>query len=96
MLRKQGLDKNNAANFILGKSVQEKNELLFTLGINYNTLPNWQKRGVGIYWEKVIKTGYDIKNGTAVTAERNILKIDFDLPIRDEYNSFIEKLVCTL
>ena len=28
-----------------------KNELLFQKGINYNDLPGWQKKGVGVYCE---------------------------------------------
>lgn len=32
---------------MLGLSVSQKNELLFQYGINFNDLPNWQKRCVG-------------------------------------------------
>ncbi|MFW9994665.1 MAG: hypothetical protein ACFFD4_21665 [Candidatus Odinarchaeota archaeon] len=33
-------------------SIAGKNELLFQKrGINYHNLPNWQKRGVGLYWK---------------------------------------------
>ena len=93
MLRKQGKDKKEATNFIDGKSVHEKNELLFSHRINFNNLPNWQKRGIGIYWEKISKIGYNPKDKAEVTMERNVLKIDHDLPMRDEYSNFIEKLV---
>jgi len=79
--------------FIDGKSVNEKNELLFSYGTNFNDLPNWQKRGIGIYWGKELKTGYNPKDKTETIAERNFLKIDFDLPMRDEYSDFIEKLI---
>jgi tRNA(His) guanylyltransferase len=34
-----------------------KNELLFQNGVNFNDLPNWQKRGVGLYWETFEKQG---------------------------------------
>jgi len=93
MLRKQGKGKAEATAFIEGKSVPEKNELLFSGGINFNDLPNWQKRGIGLYWEKEPRTGYNPKDKIEVMAERNILKVDYDLPMRDEYSDFIEKLL---
>src|SRR5688572_10797788 len=36
-------------------TVAEKNELLFQNGINFNDVPNWQKRGIGMYWEEYEK-----------------------------------------
>jgi tRNA(His) guanylyltransferase len=42
---------------MLGLSIADKNELLFQHGINYNDLPNWQKRGTGLYWEDYEKIG---------------------------------------
>ena len=48
MLRKDGMDKKEATKFIEKKSKHEKNELLFSNGINFNELPNWQKRGIGL------------------------------------------------
>jgi len=93
MLRKQGVGKKEATSFIKGKSVNEKNELLFSQGINFNDLPNWQKRGIGIYWEKALRTGYNPKDKTEVMAERNVLKIEYNLPMRDKYSDFIEKLL---
>ena len=50
MLRKKGMDVREATALIEGKSVSWKNELLFSEHINYNDLPCWQKRGVGIYY----------------------------------------------
>ena len=78
MLRKNGIEKNEAAKQIKNKSIAEKNELLFSNGINFNDVPNWQKRGIGLYWIK---------------EEKNKIYIDYELPMRDEYNSFIEKIV---
>jgi len=93
MLRKNGKDKNEATKNIENKSIAEKNELLFSNGINFNDLPNWQKRGIGLYWIKEEKTGYNKKENIEVNAERNKIKIDYELPMRDEYNTFIENLL---
>lgn len=45
-LRKEGQNEQQATKGLLGLSVSQKNELLFQYGINFNDLPNWQKRGV--------------------------------------------------
>jgi len=93
MLRQQGKSESAAANFLLGMPVAEKNELLFQNGINFNDLPNWQKRGVGIYWETYQKPGKNPKTGEEVMAERRRLKRDFDLPMKEAYENFIKDLL---
>jgi tRNA(His) 5'-end guanylyltransferase len=92
-LRKKDYDKKEATAFIEHKTVAEKNELLFSHGINFNDLPNWQKRGVGLYWVIEEKTGFNPKDKTEVSAKRNIIKIDYDLPMREEYNNFVENFL---
>ena len=76
-----------------GKSVAEKNELLFSKGVNFNDLPAWQKRGVGLYWESYEKEATNPKTGKRVTAQRRRIKIDLELPMKDDYSSFIAGLV---
>ncbi|MDR0785566.1 MAG: hypothetical protein LBE74_06765 [Treponema sp.] len=93
MLRKEGMDKKEATKYLEKKSISEKNELLFSHGINFNELPNWQKRGIGLYWIKEEKTGYNPKNNIEIKVEKNIIKVDYDLPMRDEYSNFIEKIL---
>jgi tRNA(His) 5'-end guanylyltransferase len=43
ILRKNNYNEQDATKYIEHKSVAEKNELLFSYGINFNDLPNWQK-----------------------------------------------------
>jgi tRNA(His) 5'-end guanylyltransferase len=93
MLRKAGLGVNDATNKLLGMSVAEKNELLFQTGINFNDLPNWQKRGTGLYWEAYEKSATNPKTGATVTTTRRRIKQDFDLPMREEYGRFIERFL---
>ena len=59
MLRKEGMSVKDATEILEGKSVSFKNELLFSRGINFDKLPSWQKRGIGVYWGDVEKTGYN-------------------------------------
>lgn len=94
LLRRQGCSAEAAATHLKGLSVAAKNELLFQQGgINFNELPCWQKRGSGIYWECYEKAGVQPLTGQTVTATRRRLKIDLELPLREEYDAFIYTLM---
>jgi tRNA(His) 5'-end guanylyltransferase len=74
-------------------SVADKNELLFTHSINFNDLPAWQKRGVGVYWESFTKEGYSPITQQPVTTQRQRLFTQYDLPLREDYSRLIEKIL---
>jgi tRNA(His) guanylyltransferase len=93
ILRKEGKSPKTASKELSGVSVADKNELLFQKGINVNDLPNWQKRGIGLYWEQYEKSAVNPKTGEQVTATRNRIKIDYDLPMKDKYSIFIKELI---
>jgi len=93
MLRRQGQSERAAANLLLGMSVAAKNELLFQNGINFNDLPSWQKRGLGVLWETYMKPGKNPKTGAEVLAERRRLKRELNLPMKEEYGRFIGELM---
>jgi tRNA(His) 5'-end guanylyltransferase len=93
LLRQQGQSVRQATCFLEGKSVAEKNELLFQHGINFNELPNWQKRGVGVYWEQYTKSGHNPLTGETVQTERRRLGVELDLPMKDEYAVFLGRLI---
>lgn len=93
MLRKKGSSVQEATNYLSGMSVSDKNELLFQNGINFNDIPNWQKRGIGLYWELYEKPCVNPKTGAEVTAQRRRIKVDYELPMKEEYSEFIEKLL---
>jgi tRNA(His) 5'-end guanylyltransferase len=92
-LRKEGISPEDAAATFTKMSKAQKNEFLFQKGINFNELPNWQKRGIGIYWESYEKDGVNPITNEVVKANRNRLKVDFDLPMKDDYSDFIGNLV---
>ena len=93
MLRAKGASVNVATQALEGKSVAYKNELLFRNGINFDQLPAWQKRGVGVYWDTLEKVGHNpITGENTVTARRGI-KIDYELPLREDYASFVGKFL---
>lgn len=92
-LRKDNHSQTEATKKIKGLSTGDKNELLFQYGINFNEIPNWQKRGIGVYWAEVKKEGINPKNQEAVIVERRELVVDDELPIREAYNQFISDLL---
>ena len=93
MLRKQGKSVDQATKLLINCSVAEKNELLFQNGINFNDQPNWQKRGVGLYWETYEKSGFNPITQEKVLANRRRINITFDLPMKDEYDALIRKIL---
>ena len=93
LLRSQGKSVTEATSMLSGKSVAFKNELLFQNGINYDKLPAWQKRGVGVYWKTIEKQGFNPVSGQSETAVRRSLFVDEALPLREEYSAFITRLL---
>lgn len=91
--RKQGKSEEQATTLLDGVSVAEKNELLFQQGINFNDVPSWQKRGVGLYWEEYDKPSRNPITGADVVVRRRRIKKDFDLPMKDEYGKFLQALI---
>lgn len=93
LLRGSGKSAAAATKEINGKSTAFKNELLFNNGINFNELPNWQKRGIGFYWKEFDRKGYDPVRKEEVTAKRKSIEVDFELPMGDKYNEFIAEII---
>jgi len=88
-LRKNGFNKREATKRIEKISISDKNELLFSYGINFNDLPAWQKRGIGFYWKEIDKESFNPKTAEKVIAKRNTLYIDYELPLKDGYYDLI-------
>lgn len=93
MLRQNGKTAIEATEFLSGMSVGDKNELLFQNNINFNDVPNWQKRGIGLYWGKCEKPGVNPKTQENVIALRKQIIVDYDLPMKDGYGEFIQLLL---
>lgn len=92
-LRKDGSSVQQATAHLSGMSVPDKNELLFQQGINFNNLPDWQKRGVGVYWEEYDKQALNPKTGEAVVTSRRRLKANLALPMKEDYSEFVRGLI---
>ncbi len=89
MLRKEGMSVKDATEMLEGKSVSFKNELLFSRGINFDKLPSWQKRGIGVYWEDIEKTGYNPITKQEVKTVRKALSVNYELSLGEEYAKYV-------
>jgi tRNA(His) guanylyltransferase len=93
LLRKQGQSATQATKALTRLSVADKNELLFQNGINFNEVPGWQKRGIGLYWEEYRKEGVNPITAQTITAQRRRIQIEYELPMKDGYGEFIRGLL---
>lgn len=92
-LRKEGISANEADKRMSGISNSDKNEILFERGINYNDLPLWQKRGVGMYYRDEIRDGFNPVTKEITLYTRRALHVEMDLPIGQEYSCLIEEII---
>lgn len=75
-----------------GASTTDKNELLFRHGINFNDLPAWQRRGIGLWWQTYQRPGHDPQRDVDVTATRRRITVDRELPMKDAYRTLVEEM----
>ena len=83
------MDANQATAELDGKSTSYKNELLFSRGINFDKLPSWHKRGIGVYWADVEKIGFNPITKTEEKTIRRKLQVDMELPLGETYGKMV-------
>jgi len=93
LMRKQGRTVAEATGQVKGVGTAAKHDLLFEHGINYNTLPAWQKRGIGFLWEDYSKVGVHPVTQQPVESSRRRLTTNLELPIGEAYTDFISSLL---
>jgi tRNA(His) 5'-end guanylyltransferase len=92
-LRKDGKTVAQATKTLVGMSIADKNELLFSYGINFNNLPAWQKRGVGVYWQNTVKQGFNPVAQQTIETERRELYVNYELETGNQYSEFIKVIL---
>jgi tRNA(His) 5'-end guanylyltransferase len=92
-LRRAGKSAKAATAALQSAAVADMNEMLFQHGINFNTLPTWQRRGTGLYWETYTKTGRNPHTQQTMVTSRRRIKVDRDLPMQDAYSQFIRDIL---
>lgn len=93
LLRKEGFSASDVQKQIAGLSNADKNELLFSRGINYNNLPLWQRRGVAMYFKEMEKKGYNPVTKEHITCIRRTLYLEEKLPIGESYANLINTII---
>lgn len=92
-LREAGHTARQATRKLLGLTKSQKNELLFQFKINFNDLPSWQKRGVGLSWETYKKIATNPITNEEVEVLRKRVRCDFELPMKQHYSDYIRSIV---
>lgn len=92
-LRGEGLSQATATAQLSGSTTATKHELLFARGIHFPHLPAWQRNGVGVSWETFEKEGFDPRTRLAVLAERRRLQVSTDLPIKQDYDEWLARML---
>jgi tRNA(His) guanylyltransferase len=94
MRNKDNMSKQQATGLLYAKGPSFKHDYLFSKGINFTKdIPVWQKRGVGIYWEKYAKMGFNPLTKAEVKTLRQRLTFNDDLPFKDQYDLFLYKIM---
>ena len=92
-LRKEGLSANEAQKRIAGLSNIEKKDMLLSFGINYDALPLWQRRGIGMYYKEEGKEGFNPKTNEKTTYIRHTLYLEEELPIGEQYSELVKSIL---
>ena len=92
-LRKEGVSADDAQLQLSNISNSKKNEILFERGINYNDLPLWQKRGVGMYYHDKERQGYNPITKETTSFTRRTLYLEKELPIGQDYSRMIASII---
>jgi tRNA(His) 5'-end guanylyltransferase len=93
VLREEGISAANAQKRMSGITNGQKNEILFERGINYNDLPLWQKRGIGMYFRDEQRQGFNPITQETTSCVRHALHVEMELPIGQEYSQLINKII---
>ncbi|NHQ85041.1 guanylyltransferase [Iodobacter sp. HSC-16F04] len=93
ILRKEGLSKSKSNSLIESKSSEEKKNILLNRGIDFENLPLWQKRGVGLYWDQEEIKGYNPIKNTETISNRTVIKTELELASHEEYSKFMDRLL---
>lgn len=62
-------------------------------GIEFDSLPTWERCGVGQRWVRVEREGVDPRNGATVTTERRVVQLDEELPTGEAYAEYLRACI---
>jgi tRNA(His) 5'-end guanylyltransferase len=88
-LRKAGHDAAEATRALVGCPADAQRALLRRHEIDFDHLPAWQRRGVGLHWQRYEKPGYDPIAKREVAAARRRIVCEPSLPTGEAYTSLL-------
>jgi len=91
--RAQGLSPHLATKLLDSLSPAQKVQRLASLGVDYNAVPLWHKRGAALFWRAEEIKGRDPRSGAEVPAMRRRLRAELNLPEREEYAALIQNIL---
>ena len=83
--------KSRAVEILNKKKSSELHEILFERGLNMSEVPQWQRRGIGLYKKEISINGYNPVNKENVTSNRFKVYKDWELPLFDD--KFFKKIL---
>lgn len=92
-LRQSGQTKAAATAKIERLSTAEKKSLLLELGVDFDLLPAWQKRGIGAYWATVEKEGFNPISKTKLLVNRRELRLEYELPQGEGFDGLLLSII---
>lgn len=92
-LRNSGASVQEATRRLERATVSAKNELLFEHDINFNDVPEWQRRGVLFRWEDVDHVGQNPITGESVATTRRRLAVAADLPMGEGFRELVASII---
>lgn len=92
-LRGQGLSPRRATTQMNGLGHAALGQRLREFGVEFDSLPTWERRGVGQRWGVVEREGVDPRTGTAVMTERRQVQVDEELPAGEAYAEYLRACI---
>jgi len=91
--RARGHSARCATRLLDSLSPEGKVQRLASLGVDYDCVPLWHKRGAALFWRAEEITGRDPRGGAEASAARRRLRAELELPEREEYAAFIQSIL---
>lgn len=88
-LRGQGLSPRRATSEMTGLGHAALGKRLLEFGVEFDSLPSWERCGVGQRWVRVEREGVDPRTGTTVATERRQIQLDLELPTGEAYAEYL-------
>lgn len=92
LVNEDGQSKRMAASMLNGLNDKKKKEILKAQGVDFDSVPRWQKYGVAMYYKPLMKRAVNLATEEECNVNRRELVVDRELPEGDDYSVFLKRL----